>query len=201
MNRTKMIYFSVAVALLAVAWIGWKFTSRNAYESASYSVLQSEDEFEIREYPDLYMAITQSEFDTQGKDGSFMRLFRYIDGDNEQQQKVSMTTPVFMNSQQNDAPGNMGFVIPQSLTGGEIPDPGNEKVQIRERKGGRFAVIRFSGRMNEATVQKAEQKLRTWAARKQLQLGNQAESAGYDPPWTPGPFRRNEVHIRVNQSL
>jgi len=25
-----------------------------------------------------------------------------------------------------------------------------------------------------------------------------AEVAGYDPPWTPGPFRRNEVLIRIN---
>ena len=24
-----------------------------------------------------------------------------------------------------------------------------------------------------------------------------AEFAGYDPPWTPGPFRRNEVLIRL----
>jgi hypothetical protein len=24
-----------------------------------------------------------------------------------------------------------------------------------------------------------------------------AEFAGYDPPWTPGPFRRNEILIRL----
>ena len=24
-----------------------------------------------------------------------------------------------------------------------------------------------------------------------------AELAGYDPPWTPGPFRRNEIPIRL----
>jgi hypothetical protein len=27
-----------------------------------------------------------------------------------------------------------------------------------------------------------------------------AETAGYDPPWTPGPFRRNEVLIRIDET-
>jgi hypothetical protein len=27
-----------------------------------------------------------------------------------------------------------------------------------------------------------------------------AESAGYDPPFTPGPLRRNEVLIRIQDS-
>lgn len=201
MNRTKMIYSAAAVALLVLVGIGWKLTSRNAYESASYSVLKAEDEFEIREYPDLNMVITQAEFDSQGNDGSFMRLFRYIDGNNAQQQKVAMTTPVFMNSRQKDAPGKMGFVIPQKLHASEIPRPGNAKVQLSERQGGQFAVIRFSGRINAETVLRAEEKLRAWAAKQELQLADQAEYAGYDPPWTPGPFRRNEVHIRLSQSL
>ncbi|QDU47719.1 SOUL family heme-binding protein [Gimesia panareensis] len=196
-----MIYIAAVVALLVVGGFGWKLTSRNAYESASYSVLESDDAFEIREYPDLNLAITQAEFDSQGDDGSFMRLFRYIDGNNAQQQKVAMTTPVFMNSRRKDVPGQMGFVIPQKLKEGEIPNPDNAKVQLSERKGGQFAVIRFSGRMNEETVRQAEQKLRAWAAKKDLRLADEAEYAGYDPPWTPGPFRRNEVHIRLSQSL
>lgn len=196
-----MIYTAAAVALLVLAGIGWKLTARNAYESASYSVLEAEDEFEIREYPDLNMAITQAELDSQGKDGSFMRLFRYIDGNNSQQQKVAMTTPVFMNSRRKDVPGKMGFVIPQKLKESEIPKPDNARVQLSERKGGQFAVIRFSGRINAATVQQAEQKLRAWAAKMELQLADETEYAGYDPPWTPGPFRRNEVHIRLSQSL
>jgi hypothetical protein len=28
--------------------------------------------------------------------------------------------------------------------------------------------------------------------------GDDVEFAGYDPPWTPGPLRRNEVLIRLN---
>ncbi|QDT24738.1 SOUL heme-binding protein [Gimesia panareensis] len=184
-----------------IVGIGWKQTSRSAYETASYSVLESDDVFEIREYPDLNLAVTQAELDSQSKDGSFMRLFRYIDGNNARQQKVAMTTPVFMNSQRTDAPGQMGFVIPRDLKEAEIPEPDNAKVKLFQRKGGQFAVIRFSGRINEATVQQAEEKLRAWAAKKELQLADETESAGYDPPWTPGPFRRNEVHIRLSQSL
>ena len=28
--------------------------------------------------------------------------------------------------------------------------------------------------------------------------GDTIEFAGYDPPWTPGPLRRNEILIRLN---
>nr|WP_298869380.1 heme-binding protein [uncultured Gimesia sp.] len=34
-------------------------------------------------------------------------------------------------------------------------------------------------------------------SRKKLIRDGAAECAGYDPPWTPGPFRRNEVLVRI----
>ena len=44
---------------------------------------------------------------------------------------------------------------------------------------------------------KRERELRAWMAENKLVAEGDAEYAGYDPPWTPGPFRRNEVLIRV----
>ena len=39
--------------------------------------------------------------------------------------------------------------------------------------------------------------LRTWLKARGLQTEGTAERAGYDPPFTPGPLRRNEVLIRL----
>lgn len=195
-NRKNMIYVGIAI-LMVVVYFGWKLTARSAYESAEYTVVESEGQFETREYPDLMLASTDLPPGSKGDDGRFMRLFRYIEGENDQEQKVSMTTPVFMGSEASQSQRQMAFVIPKKISEQSIPEPSNEKIEIRKRAGGLFAVIRFSGRLNKDTIFKAEEKLEKWMKKKGLVPNGDAECAGYDPPWTPGPFRRNEVHIRV----
>jgi len=193
MSRSQMIYLGLTVVVAILAYTGWKLTARGAYESADYTVETVDGAFEIREYPPLMMATTEMQFEAQGEDGSFMRLFRYISGANDGDQKVAMTTPVFM---QPDI-DQMGFVIPSEVAARHIPSPSGDRVEIRERRGGRFAVIRFNGRLNAETFSASEQRLRSWMASRELQGRKDAESAGYDPPWTPGPLRRNEVLIRL----
>jgi hypothetical protein len=197
MAGKKMIYLVVVIVIVAAAYFGWKLTARGAYESADYTVLQSDSPFEIREYPDLMMATTNMQFESQGDDGSFMRLFRYISGANDDDQKVAMTTPVFMEPEADDTQGQMGFVIPKKLTEQGIPQPSHDGVLIQKRAGGRFAVIQFAGRTNSESIANAEQELRNWMNDQQLVSDGDAEVAGYDPPWTPGPFRRNEILIRL----
>ena len=99
MNGKKMAYLVAGSFIAILAYFGWTLTSRSAYESAAYSVIQSDAMFEVREYPDLLMATTEMRFSTQGNDGSFSRLFSYISGANENNQKVAMTTPVFMDAE------------------------------------------------------------------------------------------------------
>jgi hypothetical protein len=192
-----MIYLCIAAAVAALAYFGWKFTARSAYESAEYKVVRSDRPFEIREYPDLMMATTTTKFDSQGNDGSFMRLFRYISGANDREQKVAMTTPVFMEPEGDDRAGQMGFVLPKELAARSVPQPSDQQVHVTKRVGGRFAVIRFAGRLNRKTRDQAEEKLRDWMDDRGLIGAGDAEVAGYDPPWTPGPLRRNEVLIRL----
>lgn len=194
-----MIYFGFTAVLLVFFFFSWKLTARSAYESAAYTVVESAGPFEIRDYPDLMLVMTDGKAQPANKDKRFMKLFRYIQGANQQEQKVSMTTPVFMDPETKDANGTMAFVIPQKIAAEGIPVPTGDNVSIQERKGGRFAVYRFSGRLNKKTTTNAEQKLRAWIKEKGLKQTGTIEAAGYDPPWTPGPFRRNEILIRLAQ--
>ena len=171
--------------------------ARGAYESAEYTVLGSEGPFETREYPDLMMATTSTQFESKDNDGNFMRLFRYISGANDRRQKVAMTTPVFMPADAYDAQKQMGFVIPKQVAEQRIPAPSNTDVKIRKRTAGRFAVIRFSGRASAESITRAKGRLQKWMDDNNLVGESDAEFAGYDPPWTPGPFRRNEILIRL----
>ena len=192
-----MAYLIAAMMVVAITYFGWKLTARGAYESAQYKVLESDGSFEIREYPDLMLATTKMQIESRSNDRSFGRLFRYISGGNEAEQKVAMTTPVFMISDEQVTKGQMGFVIPSKVASNAIPVPLSEDVQIQKRSGGRFAVIRIAGRMNSEVQSISEEELRRWMDTKGLASDGSIEFAGYDPPWTPGPLRRNEILIRL----
>ena len=194
-----MIYLVIAVFIVGLFVVGWRLTSRSGYESAAYDTLEQDGSFEIREYPDLMLVSTSADIAAQGNDGSFGRLFKYISGDNEQSSKVSMTTPVFMEAGTENAGEQMGFVLPAKVAAESIPEPTDKNVVIKKRAGGKFAVLRFSGQMDDQSITNAEKQLRDWIGKKGLVAINESatEYAGYDPPWTPGLLRRNEVLIQV----
>lgn len=197
MVKKRMIYLVVTVIMFGLAYTGWKLTSRNAYESARYSVLETDGNFELREYPDLMLVTTAMGNGLQGEDGSFGRLFQYISGGNEGKQKVAMTTPVFMEPKSDQSSGQMGFVIPKEVADSTIPNPASDQVSLTKRRGGKFAVIRFAGRVDQNVRQQQESKLKAWIEQRGFEIVGQPEIAGYDPPWTPGSFRRNEILIRI----
>ncbi|MAT13735.1 MAG: SOUL heme-binding protein [Planctomyces sp.] len=197
----RVIYLGIIFGLGIVVALAWNVTTRAGYESAQYEVVEKDGSIEIRKYPDLTLASTESKLDAQGKDGSFMRLFSYISGANEADQKIEMTTPVFMEKGDADSNGRMSFVMPQDVTKTGAPEPKTSDVSIRKREGGRFAVIRFSGQLNADIAARQESKLREWLESRGLECEESSETAGYDPPFTPGPLRRNEVLIRLNSPL
>jgi hypothetical protein len=201
MKRKTMIYLSVTAIFVLAGIFAWNTMTRAAYESAEYKVVESDGKFEVREYPDLMLVATTTKLDAQGRDGSFMKLFRYISGANESVKKISMTTPVFMENAKEESAVQMGFVMPKDIAVEGVPAPTGEGVEVRKRVGGRFAVLRFSGQLTTKSAEESETKLRTWMATKGLAAvsfeSSGVETAGYDPPFTPGPLRRNEVLIRL----
>lgn len=198
--RNPLLYLSVALGVGLFAAMGWSITARAHYETAQYEVLEKDGRIEIRQYPDLMLVSVDGETEASGPDGSFMKLFRYISGANATEQKISMTTPVFMEEGQESSPGKMGFVLPQEVAAVGIPEPKASEVKIRKRSGGRFAVIRFAGKLDSATAKDKEAELRKWLAAKGMDAEEFAESAGYDAPFTPGILRRNEVLVRLRNT-
>ncbi len=200
--RKRMVYFASVAVLILVGGFAWNMTARAGYESAEYKVVESDGKYEVREYPDLMLVATTTKIDAQGRDGSFMKLFRYISGANESDQKISMTTPVFMENDKLESEVQMGFVMPKEVAVKGVPTPTGTDVDVRKRAGGRFAVLRFAGRMNAKLAKESEAKLRAWMESRELAADDSGENSGveaasYDPPFTPGVLRRNEVLIRL----
>jgi len=196
--KRRTIYLTALVGTIGVV-VAWPMISRAGYETAEYEVVESDGNIEIRRYPDLVLAATESAQDARDRDGSFMRLFRYISGANAEDQKIEMTTPVFMSGEAGESDASMGFVMPKKIATEGAPAPQSDRVKIRKRRGGRFAVIRFSGRISPDVASQQEAKLREWMKARGLRGDASAEVAGYDPPLTPPPLRRNEILIRLDE--
>ena len=174
-----------------------------------YSVVLAEPPFELRDYGELVVARTPM---TDGSRAAFGRLFDYISGENTGARDIAMTAPVLDTEtadgakiamtapvlQGRDGAREMVFVLPEDadaadragadrsarLAGDDPAAPG---------RGG--ALFRFP---DPASVAE-EARLRDWLARKGLRATGPAEIAGYNPPWTLPPYRRNEVLIPVER--
>ena len=80
------------------------------YETQPYKVVSSFNEIEIRYYPSVKLVQTES---ASEENQNFSRLFRYISGANNTNQKIAMTTPVHMKN--TDESKKMAFVLPASF--------------------------------------------------------------------------------------
>lgn len=197
-------------------------------EEPKYIVVKQDGVFELREYEERIVAetIVEGSFKDAPNVG-FRRLADFIFGNNVAQSKVAMTAPVSQEptsqkiamtapvsqesvseeiamtapvSQESSAAGRwrITFTMPKAYTIETLPRPNNPAVTIRTLPATRFAVVRFSGRNRQSTVDEKTAELRNWAATQGLKdSGNVPLYARYDPPWVLWFWRRNEILIEV----
>jgi len=185
----------ILVVVIGLALAGCQAT-RAGYESAPYTVVRSDGKFQVRDYPALTVVETSmAAGGREGSDGSFMRLFRFITGGNEGQQKIAMTTPVFMSGSETNT--TMAFVLPAKMKTAEVPKPSDGAVTVRELASGRFAVLRFSGGRNAKKEAESLARLKAWMEAERLSILLPPVYGYFDPPWTPAFLRRNEAMLRT----
>ena len=161
-----------------------------ATEIPDYKVVTEDGKFEVREYPELALVRTAA------GEGDFMRLFRYISGANESEQKIAMTAPVLMKHEGENK--GMSFIVPREVAAAKVPAPKDAAVEKDELPAGRFAVYRYSGGRNDANEQEALEKLRAWSKERIIETAGEPIFGYYDPPWIPPFLRRNEVMLRIS---
>ena len=109
-------------------------------ETQSYDVIEKHDNIEIRYYPPAAKVMSKGKI---GGNTNFRNLFNYISGSNSKNEKISMTTPVYMkNDKENQI---MEFVLPKKFNDKEIPIPVNNNLEVYKSKEGTYASIRYSG--------------------------------------------------------
>ena len=162
-----------------------------ATEEANYEIIKKNEIYEIRKYSDRLAVETM----TSGIDSNFRKLFNYISGRNDTEEKIKMTTPVT----QVEKNGNMSmqFYLPSKFNSENVPNPSREDVRIINIEGGYYAVLRYSGRASDKNFLKHKEILE-----KELQINNisiisQPIRATYDSPFTLPMNRRNEAMFKV----
>ena len=192
----EKMFGALFILLLAVAlMVAGCQATRAGYESASYRVVRTDGNFEVRDYPALTVVETPMAGSGQNADGSFNRLFGFITGRNQAKQKIAMTTPVFMSG--SDSNRTMAFVLPAKIDVGHAPRPSDDAVVVRELAAGRFAVLRYSGGRSKQQEAAALERLKIWMTATGLTALSPPVYGYFDPPWTPAFLRRNEVMLQT----
>jgi effector-binding domain-containing protein len=168
-----------------------------ATEEPSYTLVERDRSFEIRDYAPMTIAETlvRDDFDGAGNE-AFGTLFGYISGKNQPKQKIAMTAPV---RQETEADGSfrVGFIAPSSYTIKTAPRPDNQSVKLRELPAQRMAAVRYSGRWTEKNYREHETSLLAWVKSRGLTIAGPVVYARYNAPFVPWPLRRNEVMVPV----
>jgi len=189
-----------------------KAIARTQVETPKYTVEATYPSFEVRDYePRLVAEVTVTGSPSQATNAGFRLLADFIFGNNSKRTEVAMTAPVDRTASEaidmtapvdRTAVGDswvVAFTMPSKYTLATLPTPNDPRVRIRELPGQRYAVTRFSGTPTEPAV---ERKIADLVARIDAEglprTGATPTYARYDPPWTPGFLRRNEIFVELS---
>ena len=162
-----------------------------ANEEAKYEVIEKNEIYEIRKYSDR-LAVETSR---AGIDSNFRKLFNYISGKNDAEEKIAMTTPVT----QVEKNGNMTmqFYLPSQFNSDNVPSPSRKDVRIVNIEGGHYAVVRYSGRASDRNFIKHKEILEKELNNNNVSIISPPIRATYDSPFTLPMNRRNEAMFKV----
>lgn len=182
-----------------------------AIEKAKYEIVERDLDFEIRQYAPQIVAETfvAGDFEKVGSEG-FRRLYDYISGNNRKKQKISMTAPVAqegksekiamtapVNQVQENDRWRITFLMPSEYSMGDLPEPLDERVVLKEDPGRLVAAIKYSGTWSKTRYDEKKSLLQDFIAERGLKTAGEPVWARYDPPFMPWFLRRNEVLIPV----
>ncbi len=183
-------------------------------EQPDYTVIYQQDDIEYRQY-DAYLVVETVIENDQGYKSAanegFRRLFRYISGNNQKGDEISMTKPVqqvktsetialedvSVESSVRDSDYAVSFVLPKKYTVATAPQPLDPRVSIVMLPAKTVAVYRYSGRWTERNYQRSSDKLKQSLMLQEVNPVGEIKSAFYNAPFMLPFLRRNEVVVEV----
>ena len=198
MGKRKIMW----IALLAFLGFGGLFGGAimSDVEQAKYTVLEKQDNIQIRQYEPLVIAeITMEGERGEAIGNGFRGIADYIFGNNsnkkQEVEKISMTAPVMQQKEGNK--WHIRFVMPSHYTLETLPAPNNPDVKLTTLPAKQFVVITFSGTASEANIDKHLALLRDYMQDKRIKTSGEPVYAFFNPPFTLPALRRNEIMLEI----
>jgi hypothetical protein len=202
------ILLTVLVGIIILASLAGNFMSD--VEQPEYKLIRSKGDIEIRDYSPMILAEVEVGGERkQAISDGFKILADYIFGNNtlnknieltapltnEQSKKMAMTAPVIQ--KQHMGKWKIRFIMPKKYTLQTVPKPNSKNVTLILLPATRFAVIRFSGLVNDQDIKQHTSELQAYILDQKLSSIGEPLLAFYNPPWTLPFLRRNEVMIEI----
>jgi len=189
-------FFPVSVILLILLQ-SFTIMPLNKTEEQKHTLVRKYKDFEIRFYPSATIATINSSAKTYRElsGPGFQKLAGYIFGGNEDNIKISMTTPVIMDI--NNSVSTMSFVMPSEYKKENLPKPNDPNVSIKNTADEYVAVIRFGGYASDEDLKLYSEKLQNLLKENGITPIGTYRFLGYNPPYQ---FinRRNEIIVSVD---
>mmetsp|Transcript_20237 Transcript_20237/g.28465 ORF Transcript_20237/g.28465 Transcript_20237/m.28465 type:complete len:193 (+) Transcript_20237:90-668(+) len=168
-------------------------------ETPKYTLQKETDVYEIRKYAKGVAVETIDGPNKDDNDSAFKSLAKYIgvfgEAQNQQKQKIAMTAPV-VNREDGKQVRFMQFLLPSKFTIDTAPIPQSDNVKLIEVPERMLAVHRFSGVCDDAMA-KGKLEVLIEALKKDKIAFDKSywRLYRYNPPWTIGSLRTNEVVV------
>ena len=167
-------------------------------EEPKYRLIHDYHDFEIRLYNEVIQArVTRELGDKSSSSTNFGIIAGYIFGNNQSNQKITMTSPVEMWNDESTT--NMAFTMPSEYSFTNLPEPNNKNINLVKIPERLVAVKKFSGFYGSKKVKKIAVKLGQSLMKRNLQSNGSYILAVYDPPTTLPFLRRNEILMPIKE--
>lgn len=180
-------------------------------EKPKYTVLEKQDNLEIRSYQSYIVAETTVDSDfTDASNVAFRKLFKYISGNNKAKESISMTAPVNQTStsekismtapvsqQLSGRKYSVSFVMPSKYSIDTIPQPLDPQVTIKQIPAHKAAAIRYAGSWSQKLYEAKKTALEQFIDQKEMTPKENPIFARYNSPFELWFLRRNEIIIPV----
>ena len=211
-SRPWRRWLAGTVAVAATLGIG-RATLAGDYEEPAYALIATLGDVEIRRYAPTIEARVEVEapYD-QAVSMGFRPLAKYIFGGNAPEASIAMTAPVGATPKGEEiamtAPvGAQGegdrwvvsFTMPSEWTMETLPAPLDPRVQLVEVPGRVVAVRSFTWKARSRAVDEEKAALLATLSAHGLAPAGPIVVNQYDPPWIPGPLRRNEIMVPLSE--
>jgi hypothetical protein len=191
----------IAMAILIIILSAFTFiqlyfmNAQRNIERYPYVVMKKYKQFEIRNYETTLF--TSVKLSTKGYKNSaskgFSILAGYIFGNNERNEKISMTSPVSMSLEDSMT---MMFMVPKKFNKDNLPKPNQSGIEFKEEPAKTMAAISFSGWANETKIEKYKQQLISALDAEGIKYTNRFYFFGYNAPYELFN-RKNEILVEL----